>query len=155
MGWTLRNIAVIKQTTYSTKPSEIKQSWYIADANGQTLGRLASRIASVLRGKNKATFAPHLDTGDFVVVINAEKVHLSGKKLSDKIYYHHSGYLGGIKSINAGDLLKKEPEKLISEAVRGMLPKGPLGRKLLKKLKVYAGESHPHAAQNPQPFTWN
>jgi large subunit ribosomal protein L13 len=151
----LREFAVIKQTTYSTKPSEIKQDWYVADANGETLGRLASRIASVLRGKNKPTFAPHLDTGDFVIVVNADKIHLSGNKLNDKIYYHHSGYMGGIKSINASDLLVKAPERLITAAVKGMLPKGPLGSKLLKKLKVYAGESHPHKAQNPQPFKSN
>jgi large subunit ribosomal protein L13 len=135
--------------TYSAKESDVKKDWYLVDAKGKILGRLASEIAKRLRGKHKPIYTPHVDTGDFVVVINADKIRLTGKKLIDKIYYRHSGYPGGIKSIAAGKMLKEKPERLIHLAVRGMLPKNSLGRRMLKKLKVYRGEEHPHASQNP------
>jgi large subunit ribosomal protein L13 len=135
--------------TYSAKESDVKKDWYLVDAKGKILGRLASEIAKRLRGKHKPIYTPHVDTGDFVVVINADKIRLTGKKLTDKIYYRHSGYPGGIKSIAAGKMLKEKPERLIHLAVRGMLPKNSLGRRMLKKLKVYRGEEHPHASQNP------
>jgi len=134
------------------KKDEIKRKWHLVDAKGKTLGRLASRIAILLRGKHKPTFTPHLDTGDFVVVINAEKVVLTGKKWKEKLYIHHSGYPGGLKSISAEKMWEKHPERLITMAVQGMLPKNKLGRKLIKKLKVYAGEAHPHQAQLPEPI---
>jgi large subunit ribosomal protein L13 len=139
--------------TISAKATDIKREWLVFDAEGQTLGRMSSRIAAVLRGKHKPTYTPHVDTGDFVVIINAEKVKLSGNKLAAKMYYHHSGFFGGIKGISAENLLEKRPEDLIRIAVKGMLPKNPLGRKMFKKLKVYAGEEHPHTAQNPQALT--
>ncbi len=126
--------------------------WYVVDASDMVLGRLASRIASRLRGKTNPMFTPHVDTGDFVVVVNAEKIRLTGKKLSQKMYYRHSGYPGGLKEINAEKLLQKRPEDLVKFAVKGMLPKNSLGRKLLSKLKVYAGSSHPHEAQQPREF---
>jgi large subunit ribosomal protein L13 len=135
--------------TYSAKESDVKKDWYLVDAKGKILGRLASEIAKRLRGKHKPIYTPHVDTGDFVVVINADKIRLTGKKLTDKIYYRHTGYPGGIKSIAAGKMLKEKPERLIHLAVRGMLPKNSLGRRMLKKLKVYRGEEHPHASQNP------
>jgi large subunit ribosomal protein L13 len=135
--------------TYSARESDVKKDWYVVDAKGKILGRLASEIARRLRGKHKPIYTPHVDTGDFVVVINADKIRLTGKKLTDKIYYRHSGYPGGIKSIAAGKLLKEKPERLIHIAVRGMLPKNSLGRRMLKKLKVYRGEEHPHSSQNP------
>lgn len=135
--------------TYHAKKESVDREWFVIDAEGKILGRLASEIARRLRGKHKAVYSPHVDTGDFVVVINAEKIVLTGKKLDDKIYYHHSGYPGGLKSISAGKLLKKKPESLVTEAVKGMLPKGTLGRQMLKKLKVYAGKDHPHSAQKP------
>jgi len=136
--------------TYSAKESDIKRDWYLVNAEGRVLGRLASEIARRLRGKHKAIYTPHVDTGDFVVVVNAEKVSLTGKKLTDKIYYHHTGYPGGIKSVTAGKMLKEKPERLLYIAVKGMLPKNSLGRKMLKKLKIYKGEKHPHSAQDPR-----
>jgi large subunit ribosomal protein L13 len=139
--------------TESAKANEVQRAWFVVDAENQTLGRLSAKIATVLRGKHKAIFTPHVDTGDFVVVINAEKVKLTGNKLDDKVYYHHTGYFGGIKSITAGKLLEKRPEDVIKIAVKGMLPKNPLGRQMFTKLKVYAGATHPHTAQQPQPLT--
>ena len=138
--------------TKSFNAENTDRSWYVVDIDGAVLGRVASRIAMVLRGKHKPTYTTNGDTGDFVVVVNAAKVRLTGNKLADKTYYRHSGYLGGLKSIKAGDLMEKDPEALITKAVWGMLPKGPLGRKMFKKLKVYAGSDHPHGAQNPQPL---
>lgn len=135
--------------TYSVKPSDVKKQWVVVDAAGQTVGRLATEVARVLRGKHKPTFVPHLDTGDNVVVINAEKVKFTGNKWKDKFYHHHSGYIGGIKSIPAETMLVKHPERILEHAIRGMLPKGPLGRKVGKNLKVYAGSEHPHTAQKP------
>ena len=140
--------------TESAKASEVQRAWFVVDAENQTLGRLSAKIATILRGKHKAIFTPHVDTGDFVVVINAEKVKLTGAKLDDKVYYHHSGYFGGIKSITAGKLLEKRPEDVIKIAVKGMLPKNPLGRQMFTKLKVYAGPTHPHQAQQPQALTF-
>lgn len=139
--------------TVTPKKEEIKKRWFLVDAEGVVLGRLASRVASILRGKDKPIFTPHLDTGDFVVVVNAEKVHLTGKKLSDKVYYHHTGYPGGLRSAVAGKLLQSKPEELITKAVWGMLPKGRLGKAMIKKLKVYRGREHPHMAQRPEPLT--
>lgn len=130
--------------------SQIEKDWVLVDAGNKILGRLATQIASLLRGKNKPIFTPHLDTGDFVVVINAQKVKLSGRKLKDKIYYHYTGYPGGMKSITPKDLLQKKPEEVIRKAVWGMLPKNKLGRQMLTKLKVYPGEEHPHQAQQPK-----
>jgi len=135
--------------TYQAKKEELKHQWYLVNAEGKVLGRLASELAKILRGKHKPTFTPHLDTGDFVVVVNAEKVGLTGKKLKDKIYYRHTGYPGGIKEVSAEKLLAKKPTELIRRAVKGMLPKNSLGRQMLRKLKVYAGPNHPHKAQNP------
>lgn len=140
--------------TYMAKKGEVPREWLLVDAQGKVLGRLASRIAMALRGKNKPTFTPHLDTGDFVVVVNADKVVLTGQKWDKKVYYRHTGYMGGLKSITARQLLKKRPEDLLRQAVRGMLPKNSLGRQLLKKLKIYAGPGHPHEAQQPRPVTW-
>lgn len=138
--------------TYTPKPEDIERRWYVVDAQGKTLGRLASEIARILRGKHKPIFSPHMDTGDFVIVINAEKVHVTGRKLTQKFYYRHSGYPGGLKAISLRDQLKKHPERVIQHAVRGMLPKNRLGRKMIKKLKVYAGPDHPHKAQKPEPL---
>ncbi len=135
--------------TYSAKPGEVERRWYVVNAQGKVLGRLATEVASVLRGKRKPQFTPHVDTGDFVIVVNAEKVRLTGKKLVQKIYYRASGYPGGLKATAAGAMLKKHPERVIQHAVRGMLPKTKLGDALYRKLKVYAGEKHPHRAQNP------
>ncbi|TKJ29555.1 MAG: 50S ribosomal protein L13 [Chloroflexi bacterium B3_Chlor] len=140
--------------THSTKPSDINREWYLVDAEGQTLGRLASEIAQVLRGKHKPIYAPHLDTGDYVIVINAEKVHVTGKKLDQKIYHRHSGYPGGLKSITLREQLKRHPSRVIRSAVKGMLPHNRLGRATMRKLKVYAGEAHPHQAQQPKPLQW-
>ena len=137
--------------TYSPKPGEVERSWHVIDANDVVLGRLASHAAQLLRGKHKPQFAPHVDTGDFVIVVNAEKVAVTGKK-RDELRYRHSGYPGGLKTQTVNDLLERRPERLIELAVRGMLPKNSLGRAQLKKLKVYAGPDHPHAAQKPQPF---
>lgn len=136
--------------TYSAKKEDIAKDWYLIDAEGKILGRLASEIAKRLRGKHKPVYTPHVDTGDFIVVINAGKVSLTGKKLTDKIYYHHSGYPGGIKSVTAEKLLKEKPERLLRMAVRGMLPKNSLGRQMLKKLKIYSASEHPHEAQSPR-----
>jgi len=136
--------------TFSPKEKEVKKDWFVVDASGKALGRLASEIAARLRGKHKAIYAPHVDTGDFIIVVNAEKVTLSGKKLTDKIYYSHSGYPGGLKEKTAGKILADKPEYLIRTAVAGMLPKNSLGRKMLRKLKVYSGNAHPHEAQCPQ-----
>lgn len=137
------------RTTYMAKASDIERKWFVVDADGQTLGRLASEVASILRGKHKPTYTPHVDTGDHVIIINAEKIKLTGKKLSDKIYYRHSGYVGGLKSRTAGEMLSTRPEKMIELAVFGMLPKNKLGRQMAKKLHVYRGSEHPHEAQQP------
>lgn len=139
--------------TYSAKPHEVEQNWLLVDADGQTLGRMASGIATRLRGKHKAEYTPHVDTGDYVVVINAEKVKVTGNKATDKIYHSHSGYPGGLKSISFEKLQERSPEKVIKLAVKGMLPRTPLGRAMFKKLKVYAGTDHPHGAQQPQTVT--
>lgn len=140
--------------TYSPKPSEIKHEWYLVDADGKTLGRLASEIAKILRGKHKPIYAPHLDTGDYVIVINAEKVHVTGNKLDQKMYYRHSGYPGGLTSITLREQLKRHPTRVIRSAVKGMLPHNRLGRAMMKKLKIYGGDSHPHQAQEPKPLEW-
>lgn len=137
-------------TTVSAKPAEVVHDWYIVDANGKTLGRLASEIASRLRGKHKPSYTPHVDTGDYIVVINADKVAVTGKKAQDKKYYWHTGYPGGIKETNFTKLLDRNPEEVLHKAVKGMLPKGPLGYAMIKKLKVYAGTEHPHTAQQPK-----
>ena len=138
--------------TYSAKAEDIERNWYVVDATDQILGRLASQIATILRGKHKPQFTPHVDCGDFVIVINAEKIRVTGKKLEQKKYYRHSGYPGGLKETKLRDMLQKYPERVISEAVRRMLPKNSLGRHTLKKLKVYAGPDHPHEAQKPEPL---
>jgi len=139
-----------KQKTYLAKPDEVEKKWYVIDAEGKTLGRLATRIAMILMGKHKPTYTPHVDTGDYVVVVNADKIVLTGKKLDQKEYYRHSGYPGGIKVVTARQLLQSNPEKLVYLAVKRMLPKNTLGRHMLKKLKVYAGPEHPHQAQKPE-----
>ena len=136
--------------TYMANPDTIERKWYVVDATGKTLGRLASEVAKVLRGKNKPQFTPHVDTGDYVVVINAEKISVSGRKLDQKIYYHHSDYVGGMKETTLREMLAKKPEKVIENAVKGMLPKGPLGRQMFTKLHVYAGPEHEQAAQKPE-----
>ena len=135
--------------TVMPKESEIERRWFVVDAQGQVLGRLASRVASILRGKHKPTFSPHLDLGDHVVVINAEKIHLTGRKLTDKVYRWHTGYIGGLREVSAGTMLRSHPERVIEWAVEGMLPKNRLGRAMAKKLRVYRGADHPHAAQQP------
>jgi large subunit ribosomal protein L13 len=136
--------------TYSAKPETVERSWYVVDAEGKALGRLATEIARRLRGKHKPVYTPHVDTGDYIVVVNAEKVRVTGNKETDKMYYRHSGYPGGIKSISLDKLRASHPERIIETAVRGMLPKGPLGRDMFRKLRVYAGTEHNHAAQAPQ-----
>lgn len=136
--------------SYMASPSDVERKWYVVDAEGKTLGRLASEIANVLRGKNKPIYTPHIDTGDYVIVVNAEKVVTTGKKLNQKIYYHHSDYVGGMKETTLKEMLAKKPEYVMTHAVKGMLPKGPLGRQMLKKLFVYAGPDHKHAAQKPE-----
>jgi large subunit ribosomal protein L13 len=136
--------------TFNSKPSDIKRKWFVVDAEGKTLGRLASGIATVLKGKHKVTYTPHLDTGDFVVVLNASKIHVTGNKLEEKYYYHHSGYPGGMKATVLRLQLEKHPDRVIKAAVWGMLPKGRLGRQIFKKLKVYGGATHPHLAQKPK-----
>jgi large subunit ribosomal protein L13 len=138
--------------TYQAKKEELDQQWYLVNAEGKVLGRLATELAKILRGKNKPTFTPHVDTGDFVVVVNAGKVVLTGKKMKDKMYYHHTGYPGGIKEIAAEKLLAKKPTEVLRIAVKGMLPKNSLGRQVLRKLKIYAGPNHPHEAQKPVPL---
>lgn len=136
--------------TQFAKKDEIERKWYVFDAKDKVLGRLATKVATYLRGKNKPVFTPNVDTGDFVVVVNAEKIRLTGKKMTDKVYYSHSGYIGGIKAVTAKDRLNSKPEEVIKDAVWGMLPKNRLGRAMLKKLKVYKGSDHPHAAQKPE-----
>ena len=140
--------------TYMANPDKIERKWYVVDAEGCTLGRLASGIASVLRGKNKPQFTPHVDTGDYVIVVNADKIKVTGKKLEQKIYYNHSDYVGGMKETTLKEMLAKKPEKVVELAVKGMLPKGPLGRSMIKKLHVYAGPEHNHAAQKPEVLTF-
>ncbi len=135
--------------TFSAKKEDIQRKWFVVDANGKTLGRLATRVASVLKGKTKPIYTRHVDTGDFVIILNADKVHLTGRKLDQKVYYRHSGYPGGLKSITAGTLLKSKPEQVIKFAVQGMLPKTQLGKSMLSKLKIYSGDKHPHTAQQP------
>jgi len=140
--------------TQSTRPQDVNPQWYVIDAADQVLGRLATRVATILRGKHKPTFTPHVDTGDFVIVVNAEKVALTGRKREQKTYYKHSGYTGSLKSINADDLLNSaQADRVVRNAVRGMLPKNNLGRQIFKKLKVYTGPDHPHAAQTPEEIT--
>ncbi|MGP3958446.1 50S ribosomal protein L13 [Nonomuraea sp. 3N208] len=138
--------------TYSPKPADVQRQWYVIDATDVVLGRLASHVATLLRGKHKPIFANHVDTGDFVIVINADKIALSGNKLEQKKAYRHSGYPGGLRSVSYGELMEKRPDKAVEKAVKGMLPKNSLGRKMIKKLKVYAGSDHPHQAQQPVPF---
>ena len=140
--------------TFMASPSTIERKWYVVDATGMTLGRLASEIAKILRGKHKPIFTPHMDTGDYVIVVNAEKVKVTGKKLDQKIYYRHSGYVGGLKETTLKDMLKRHPDRVLRYAVKGMLPKGPLGRKMFKKLFVYIGPDHKHAAQKPEALTF-
>lgn len=135
--------------TYQAKKEDLEHKWYLVNAEGKVLGRLSTELAKILKGKNKPTYTPHLDTGDFVIVVNAGKITLTGKKMKDKIYYHHTGYPGGIKEMNAEKLLARKPTEMIRMAVRGMLPKNSLGRQMLRKLKIYAGPNHPHEAQKP------
>ncbi len=136
--------------TFSAKPAEVKRDWYVIDAEGQTLGRLATEIARRLRGKHKPEYTPHVDTGDYIIVVNAEKIGVTGNKENDKIYHHHTGYVGSLKSVSLGKLRKTFPDRIINKAVEGMLPKNPLGRAMFKKLKVYAGPTHDHQAQQPK-----
>ncbi len=138
--------------TFTQKQEEIERDWYVVDAEGETLGRLASRIAPILKGKHKPIYTPHLDCGDFVVIVNAEKVRVTGRKLDQKFYHRHSGYPGGLTSISLRSQLDKHPERVLIAAIRGMLPKNKLGRRMIKKLKVYAGDEHPHQAQQPKPL---
>jgi large subunit ribosomal protein L13 len=138
--------------TYQAKKEEVEHQWYLVDAEGRVLGRLATELAKILRGKNKPIYTPHVDTGDFVIVVNAGKVALTGKKMKDKIYYHHTGYPGGIREMSAEKLLAKKPTEMIRIAVKGMLPKNSLGRQMIQKLKIYAGAKHPHEAQKPVPL---
>ena len=140
--------------TYMANPDKIERKWYVVDAEGCTLGRLASEVAKVLRGKNKPEFTPHIDTGDNVIVINAEKIKVTGKKLDQKVYYHHSDYVGGMKETTLREMMAKKPEQVIELAVKGMLPKGPLGRAMIKKLHVYAGPEHNNQAQKPEVLTF-
>ena len=140
--------------SFMASPATIERKWYVVDAQGQTLGRLCSEIAKVLRGKNKPIFTPHMDTGDYVIVVNAEKIKVTGKKMEQKIYYHHSDYAGGMKETNLKEMMEKKPEEVIMLAVKGMLPKGPLGRSMITKLHVYAGPEHNHAAQKPEVLTF-
>ena len=140
--------------SFMANPTKVERKWYVVDATGYTLGRLASEVAKVLRGKNKPVFTPHVDTGDYVIVVNADKIKVTGKKLDQKIYYHHSDYVGGMKETTLREMLAKKPEKVVELAVKGMLPKGPLGREMFTKLHVYAGAEHPHAAQQPEALTF-
>ena len=142
----------MKNMTVSAKPETVKQDWYVVDASGKTLGRLCSELARRLRGKHKPEFTPHVDTGDYLVVINAEKIHVTGKKLQDKMYHRFTGYIGNLKTESLAQALERHPERVIETAVKGMLPKNPLGRAMYRKLKVYAGPNHPHTAQQPQPL---
>jgi large subunit ribosomal protein L13 len=139
-------------TTVSAKPAEVRRDWYLVDAEGKTLGRLASEIARRLKGKHKTIFTPHVDTGDYIVVVNAEKVAVTGNKLKDKMYHHHTGYIGNLKSISLEKQLQKAPERVIETAVKGMLPRNPLGRAMMKKLRIFAGPEHTHQAQQPKPL---
>jgi len=138
--------------TFSAKPHEVRRDWYVVDANGRTLGRLATEIASRLRGKHKPEFTPHVDTGDYIVVVNAKHIRVTGNKLNDKMYHHHTGYIGNLKSMNLATMLEEHPERVLINAVKGMLPKNKLGAAMLKKLKVYPGADHQHTAQQPQPL---
>jgi large subunit ribosomal protein L13 len=146
----MRELGVVNLKTYVTKPGSVDREWYTVDAEGQTLGRLASRIAAILRGKHKPQYSPSVDVGDFVIVVNAEKIQVTGRKMQQKKYYRHSGYPGGLSEISLADQLERHPTRVITAAVRGMLPRNRLGRKMLKKLKVYAGPDHPHQAQQPK-----
>ncbi len=139
-------------TTFMAKPQNVERKWYVVDAEGKTLGRLASQVAAILRGKHKPTFTPHVDCGDYVIIVNAEKVKVTGKKVTDKIYYRHSGYPGGQKAISFEQMIAKRPERVLELAIKGMLPHNRLGRQMYRKLKVYAGPEHPHAAQKPEPL---
>jgi large subunit ribosomal protein L13 len=139
-------------TTVSAKPAEVRRDWYVVDADGKTLGRLASEIARRLKGKHKPIFTPHVDTGDYIVVVNAEKIAVTGNKMKDKMYHHHTGYIGNLKSISLEKQLQKAPERVLETAVRGMLPRTPLGRAMMKKLRIFAGPEHTHQAQQPQPL---
>jgi large subunit ribosomal protein L13 len=145
---------IYRRNTYMANPDKIERKWYVVDAEGATLGRLASEIAKVLRGKNKPEYTPHIDTGDYVIVVNAEKVKVTGKKLQQKVYYNHSDYVGGMRETTLAELLAKKPEKVIELAVKGMLPKGPMGRDMIKKLHVYAGAEHANQAQKPEVLTF-
>lgn len=138
--------------THVTKPADVERQWYVVDADGQTLGRLSAKVATILRGKHKPYFDPSVDCGDYVIVVNAEKIHVTGRRMDQKTYYRHSGYPGGLTTTSLRDMLDKHPTRPVTLAVRGMLPKNRLGRKMLKKMKVYAGPDHPHAAQMPQPL---
>ena len=140
--------------SFMANPAKVERKWYVVDATGYTLGRLASEVAKVLRGKNKPIFTPHIDTGDYVIIVTAEKIKVTGKKLDQKIYYHHSDYVGGMKETTLREMLAKKPEKVVELAVKGMLPKGPLGREMFTKLHVYAGAEHPHTAQKPEVLTF-
>ncbi len=139
-------------TTQSAKPAEVRRAWYLIDAEGKTLGRLATECARRLRGKHKPTYTPHVDTGDYLVIVNAEKVRVTGNKMTDKMYYRHTGYIGNLRSASLEQMLDKHPERVIQFAVKGMLPRNPLGRAMIKKMKVFAGSDHRHAAQQPQPL---
>lgn len=141
--------------TFSAKPADLRRDWYVVDANGKTLGRLSTEIASRLRGKHKPVYTPHVDTGDYIVVVNAEKIRVTGNKLKDKIYHHHTGYIGNLKSIPLEKMLQEAPERVLKTSVKGMLPRGPLGRKMLSKLKIFVGPEHSHAAQQPIPLELN
>ena len=136
--------------SFMANPAKVERKWYVVDATGYTLGRLASEVAKVLRGKNKPIFTPHIDTGDYVIIVNAEKIKVTGKKLDQKIYYHHSGYVGGLKETKYSKLMAEKPEFAVKHAILGMMPKGPLGRQMARKLRVYAGAEHPHEAQKPE-----
>ncbi|MBQ4001375.1 MAG: 50S ribosomal protein L13 [Lachnospiraceae bacterium] len=140
--------------TFMASPKTIERKWFVVDAAGQTLGRLASEVAKVLRGKNKPIFTPHIDTGDYVIVVNADKIAVTGKKMEQKRYYRHSDYIGGLKSVSLREMMEKKPEEVVRKAVKGMLPKGPLGSEMISKLHVYAGSEHPHAAQKPEALTF-
>jgi large subunit ribosomal protein L13 len=148
-----RNLDIMK--TFSAKPAEVRRDWYVVDATGKTLGRLSTEIARRLRGKHKPEYTPHVDTGDYIVVVNAKKIRVTGNKLKDKMYHHHTGYIGNLKSKSLETLLDEAPERVIQTAVKGMLPKGPLGRKMFSKLRVFAGPEHDHAAQQPIPLDVN
>ena len=141
--------------TFSAKPAEVRRDWYVVDATGKTLGRLSTEIARRLRGKHKPEYTPHVDTGDYIVVVNAEKIRVTGNKLKDKIYHHHTGYIGNLKSVPLEKLLEEHPERALEKAVKGMLPRGPLGRKMFSKLRVFAGPEHKHTAQQPIPLEVN